>query len=165
MHGPRACPIYSGVISTLKFSRYAWISSTASTCLYNRPHNTVCTYHQTSRPIPLTMTSLRAFRPQDLLRMNLTNLDPLTENYSLDFYLHYLMTWPSLFTVAEDQDGNVIGYSWCSREASRNVKVHSLFRGPTSDGQSRRRPFTPTIHGALPPMARPCHRSKRCPAV
>ncbi len=57
------------------------------------------------------MTSLRQFRPQDLLRMNLTNLDPLTENYNLDFYLHYLIKWPSLFTVAEDQEGNIIGYS------------------------------------------------------
>ena len=57
------------------------------------------------------MTSLRAFRPQDLLRMNLTNLDPLTENYTIDFYLHYLNKWPSLFTVAEDHQGNIIGYS------------------------------------------------------
>jgi len=43
--------------------------------------------------------------------MNLTNLDPLTENYNLDFYLHYLIKWPSLFTVAEDQESNIIGYS------------------------------------------------------
>lgn len=57
------------------------------------------------------MTSLRAFRPQDLFHMNLTNLDPLTENYNLDFYMHYLINWPSLFTVAEDQEGNIIGYS------------------------------------------------------
>ena len=57
------------------------------------------------------MTSLRAFRPQDLFHMNLTNLDPLTENYNIDFYMHYLINWPSLFTVAEDQDGNIIGYS------------------------------------------------------
>lgn len=57
------------------------------------------------------MTSLRAFRPTDLLRMNLTNLDPLTENYNIDFYMQYLIKWPSLFTVAEDQDGNIIGYS------------------------------------------------------
>jgi len=57
------------------------------------------------------MTSLRAFCPQDLLKMNLTNLDPLTENYNTDFYLHYLTKWPSLFTVAEDQDGKIIGYS------------------------------------------------------
>lgn len=57
------------------------------------------------------MTALRAFRPQDLLKMNLTNLDPLTENYNIDFYMHYLTKWPSLFTVAEDQDGNITGYS------------------------------------------------------
>ena len=57
------------------------------------------------------MTSLRAFQPQDLLRMNLTNLDPLTENYNIDFYMHYLTKWPTLFTVAEDQDGNITGYS------------------------------------------------------
>ena len=57
------------------------------------------------------MTSLRPFRPQDLFHMNLTNLDPLTENYNLDFYMHYLINWPSLFTVAEDQHGNIIGYS------------------------------------------------------
>ena len=57
------------------------------------------------------MTSLRPFRAQDLFRINLTNLDPLTENYNLDFYLHYLTKWPSLFTVAEDQEGHIIGYS------------------------------------------------------
>ena len=57
------------------------------------------------------MTSLRPFRPQDLLHMNLTNLDPLTENYNLDFYYQYLIQWPSLFTVAEDQYGNITGYS------------------------------------------------------
>ncbi|KAL9130955.1 MAG: hypothetical protein Q9217_001001 [Psora testacea] len=56
------------------------------------------------------MTALRQFEPQDLLRINLTNLDPLTENYNIDFYLHYLIKWPSLFTVAENQEGSVIGY-------------------------------------------------------
>ena len=48
----------------------------------------------------------------DLLRLSLTNLDPLTENYDLTFYLQYSAKWPSLFTVAEDMDGNIIGYSW-----------------------------------------------------
>lgn len=57
------------------------------------------------------MTSIRAFRPQDLLWTNLANLDPLTENYNIDFYLQYLTKWPSLFTVAEDQHGNITGYS------------------------------------------------------
>lgn len=57
------------------------------------------------------MTSLRAFQPQDLFNTNLTNLDPLTENYNIDFYLDYLIQWPSLFTVVEDQHGNITGYS------------------------------------------------------
>ena len=57
------------------------------------------------------MTSLRPFRPQDLLNMNLTNLDPLTENYNVNFYMQYLTRWPSLFTVAEDQQGRITGYS------------------------------------------------------
>lgn len=62
-------------------------------------------------PSPRYMTSLRAFRPQDLFRANLTNLDPLTENYNIDYYLHYLTQWPSLFTVAEDQYERIAGYS------------------------------------------------------
>ena len=57
------------------------------------------------------MTSLREFRAEDLLRTSLPNLDPLTENYDLNFYNQYLSVWPELFTVAEDIEGNVIGYS------------------------------------------------------
>ena len=57
------------------------------------------------------MTSLRAFRLDDLFHMSLTNLDPLTENYNIDYYMQYMMKWPSLFTVAEDQHGNITGYS------------------------------------------------------
>ena len=49
--------------------------------------------------------------PEDLFSLNLTNLDPLTENYDLHFYLTYLMKWPSLFNVVEDADGKIIGYS------------------------------------------------------
>ncbi|KAI4143722.1 MAG: hypothetical protein LQ340_006895, partial [Diploschistes diacapsis] len=56
------------------------------------------------------MTSLRQFRALDLLRTSLPNLDPLTENYDLGFYNQYLAVWPELFTVAEDLEGNVIGY-------------------------------------------------------
>ncbi|MCJ1483238.1 hypothetical protein MMC06_003405 [Schaereria dolodes] len=56
------------------------------------------------------MTTLRAFRPTDLLHTGLTNLDPLTENYDLNFYMQYLAKWPSLFTVVENQYGEVVGY-------------------------------------------------------
>jgi N-terminal acetyltransferase B complex catalytic subunit len=52
--------------------------------------------------------------PEDLFSLNLTNLDPLTENYDLHFYLSYLMKWPSLCSVVEDDGGQIIGYSTLS---------------------------------------------------
>lgn len=58
-----------------------------------------------------TMTSLRPFRATDLFNLSLTNLDPLTENYDMSFYHQYMATWPEMFTVAEDMDGNIVGYS------------------------------------------------------
>lgn len=75
---------------------------------YHNPSNLI----QGVGVIPLpTMTALRAFSPLDLFKMNLTNLDPLTENYDLHFYFQYLAKWPSLFTVAEGQQGEITGYS------------------------------------------------------
>jgi hypothetical protein len=49
--------------------------------------------------------------PLDLLKTNLTNLDPLTENYDLGFYLNYLNKWPSLFSTVKDRDAGIVGYS------------------------------------------------------
>ncbi|WEW58724.1 N-alpha-acetyltransferase 20 [Emydomyces testavorans] len=63
------------------------------------------------------MTSIRRMTPCDLLSLNLTNLDPLTENYDLHFYLTYLMKWPSLFNVVEDRDGKIAGYIMGKLEA------------------------------------------------
>lgn len=57
------------------------------------------------------MTSVRRMSPLDLLDLNLTNLDPLTENYDLGFYLNYLTQWPSLFSVIKDHNAGVVGYS------------------------------------------------------
>ncbi|MCJ1392843.1 N-terminal acetyltransferase [Xylographa bjoerkii] len=56
------------------------------------------------------MTALRQCRMTDLLHMSLCNLDPLTENYDVHFYIEYMARWPSLFTVAENSDGQIIGY-------------------------------------------------------
>ncbi len=56
------------------------------------------------------MAYLREAKATDLLRMTRCNLDPLTESYHLDFYLHYLTTWPRMFIVAEDQKGDICGY-------------------------------------------------------
>jgi N-terminal acetyltransferase B complex catalytic subunit len=49
--------------------------------------------------------------PTDLFSLNLTNLDPLTENYDLGFYLNYLMRWPSLFSSVQDRREGIAGYS------------------------------------------------------
>ena len=75
------------------------------------------------------MTSLRQFRAEDLLYTSLANLDPLTENYDLFFYNQYLAVWPELFTVAEDLDGNVIGYSesLSSRASKPPFPINVLF--------------------------------------
>jgi N-terminal acetyltransferase B complex catalytic subunit len=56
------------------------------------------------------MATVRRVRPADLLKLNLCNLDALTENYDLNFYLTYLMKWPSLFQCIEEH-GKIVGYS------------------------------------------------------
>lgn len=56
------------------------------------------------------MANFRRFRPDDVNKFSKCNLDPFTETYELGFYLQYCAKWPSLFQVAEDQDGNIIGY-------------------------------------------------------
>ncbi|MCJ1336234.1 N-terminal acetyltransferase [Bachmanniomyces sp. S44760] len=90
------------------------------------------------------MTSLRAFRPTDLLHTGLTNLDPLTENYPLDFYLQYLSKWPSLFTVAENSSGQIIGYS--ESVDSSNLLISSLFMiDPPPFSFLPRPPFHPVL--------------------
>ncbi|KAI9740990.1 MAG: hypothetical protein M1834_002701 [Cirrosporium novae-zelandiae] len=55
------------------------------------------------------MVAVRPFKPNDLFHLNLTNLDPLVENYQLNFYLEYLGKWPSLLQVVEDK-GQIVGY-------------------------------------------------------
>ncbi|KAF8471839.1 acyl-CoA N-acyltransferase [Kalaharituber pfeilii] len=56
------------------------------------------------------MTSLRPFSALDLFSFNLTNLDILTENYDIKFYLSYLARWPTLFTAVESPEKNLMGY-------------------------------------------------------
>lgn len=57
------------------------------------------------------MASFRRFQPSDLNKISKCNLDPLTETYDLSFYLQYYAKWPSMFQVAVDDKGNIIGYS------------------------------------------------------
>ncbi|KAL5599013.1 hypothetical protein BROUX41_003669 [Berkeleyomyces rouxiae] len=56
------------------------------------------------------MATFRRFKPDDLNKFSKCNLDPLTETYEISFYLQYHATWPAMFQVCEDADGNIIGY-------------------------------------------------------
>ncbi|POS79659.1 N-acetyltransferase 5 [Diaporthe helianthi] len=64
------------------------------------------------------MANFRRFRPDDVNKFSKCNLDPFTETYELGFYLQYHAKWPALFQVAEDQDGNIIGYLMGKLESS-----------------------------------------------
>ena len=123
----------------------------------------------TCRPTVTIMTSLRPMRPSDLLHMNLTTLDPLTENYNIDYYMHYLNKWPTLCTIAEDHEGNIIGYSMAS---TRRLLLRCSFfsREPCTDrsrsvGQSRRRSRLVVLQRTLSSMAWACHSAHCRPAV
>jgi len=55
-------------------------------------------------------------RPNDLVKITVTNLDHLTETYNIGFYLEYLTKWPELCQVVEGIDGDIQGYSTsCTR--------------------------------------------------
>ncbi|KAF8545426.1 acyl-CoA N-acyltransferase [Trichophaea hybrida] len=56
------------------------------------------------------MSSVRPFTALDLFRFNATNLDPLTENYDISFYLNYLARWPTYFCAMENASGRIMGY-------------------------------------------------------
>ena len=65
---------------------------------------------KSGEPFPI-MPIVRRVRPTDLLSLNLCNLDSYTENYDLNFYLTYLMKWPSLFQCVEEDGGKIVAYS------------------------------------------------------
>ncbi|KAI9143895.1 acyl-CoA N-acyltransferase [Paraphysoderma sedebokerense] len=56
------------------------------------------------------MTTLRRFTTDDLFNVNNINLDHLTENYNISFYLNYLARWPDYFYVAESPNQKLMGY-------------------------------------------------------
>ena len=57
------------------------------------------------------MTTLRDFHLLDLFKFNKVNLDPLTETYSMSFYMFYKSNWPEYFRVARAQNHEIMAYS------------------------------------------------------
>ena len=65
------------------------------------------------------MTIYRPFTCDDFFRYNNINLDPLTENYGIAFYLSYLSQWPEFFRIAESASGKLVGYIMGKSEGQR----------------------------------------------
>ncbi|KAF6131645.1 N-alpha-acetyltransferase 11, NatA catalytic subunit [Phyllostomus discolor] len=54
--------------------------------------------------------NIRSARPSDLMNMQHCNLLCLPENYQMKYYFYHGLSWPQLSFVAEDEDGNIVGY-------------------------------------------------------
>ncbi|SSD59594.1 probable N-terminal acetyltransferase B complex catalytic subunit NAT3 [Saccharomycodes ludwigii] len=52
------------------------------------------------------MTSIQPFEATDLFDLQPVNLDPLTENFPLEFYFEYLILWPTLFFKSVENEYN-----------------------------------------------------------
>jgi N-terminal acetyltransferase B complex catalytic subunit len=69
----------------------------------------------------LTMTTLRQFTMNDLLKFNNINLDVLTETYNMSFYMVYMSRWPEFFKIAEAPNGGLMGYVLGKAEGEANL--------------------------------------------
>ena len=65
--------------------------------------------YQKRRGIVLIVCHL-VFQPDDLLCMRDCNLDCLPENYVMKYYFYHGLSWPQLSYIAEESDGEIVGY-------------------------------------------------------
>ncbi|EGV64271.1 hypothetical protein CANTEDRAFT_113895 [Yamadazyma tenuis ATCC 10573] len=93
------------------------------------------------------MTSYKPFQLEDLYDINSINLDPLTENYPLDFYSEYLIKWPSLFFKSVEISDNstfgdtseISGYMIAKNEGKLSkLEWHTHISAVTIHNQYRR---------------------------
>jgi N-terminal acetyltransferase B complex catalytic subunit len=91
------------------------------------------------------MSLITPFEITDLLYCNPINLDPLTENFNLSFYLEYLTQWPSLFFKSIelyqgfDQTYEISGYMMGKTEGKLSKKEwHTHITAVTVQDQYRR---------------------------
>ncbi len=60
---------------------------------------------------------IRPFKPEDLEEVERINRVFLPENYPSYFFIENYRRFPNSFLVAEDNDGNVVGYVMCRVES------------------------------------------------
>ncbi|ANB14589.1 Nat3p [Sugiyamaella lignohabitans] len=83
------------------------------------------------------MTSITPLKATDLLSLNSINLDVLTENYHLGFYLQYLSDWPAMFFKSTNPADRCTGYMMGKSEG-RGLEWHSHITAVTVDCDYRR---------------------------
>ena len=113
LSGTCAWNISTESVNTSMFSQNFHYKSTSDRYMYNIVWSSTA-----------TMASIRRVTPLDLLKLNLCNLDPLTENYDMNFYMTYLMKWPSLFMCIEEH-GHIVGYIMGKVESSPTHMMRS----------------------------------------
>ncbi|CAK9435814.1 uncharacterized protein LODBEIA_P04870 [Lodderomyces beijingensis] len=86
------------------------------------------------------MTSIKPFQLEDLLDANPINLDPLTENFNVSFYSHYLINHPNLFYKSiEAPGGQMSGYMMAKTEGQmQKLEYHTHITAVTIQDQYRR---------------------------
>ncbi|ODQ65512.1 catalytic subunit of the NatB N-terminal acetyltransferase [Nadsonia fulvescens var. elongata DSM 6958] len=65
------------------------------------------------------MSTIKPFHAIDLFKTNHVNLDVLTENYQIGFYLQYLALWPTLFFQSQNTAGEICGYMMAKTEGKQ----------------------------------------------
>ncbi|VEU23164.1 DEKNAAC104249 [Brettanomyces naardenensis] len=85
------------------------------------------------------MTSIKPFHATDLFDLNPINLDPLTENFFIYFYLEYLSEWPTLFYKSTSALNTPTGYMLAKTEGQVAKKEwHAHISAVTIDPNYRR---------------------------
>ena len=104
------------------------------------------------------MTTTRRFEPDDLLRFNNVNLDPLTETYNMPFYLQYLAKWPDLCFTAEGPGGRAMGYILGKAESFQNEENswHGHVTAVTVPPEYRRLGMATQLMGMLEAASERC---------
>jgi len=66
------------------------------------------------------MVVIRQCNAEDLINIQTCNLWCLPENYQLKYYLYHYLSWPQLIHVAENDNGEIVGYVLAKMEEEAN---------------------------------------------
>lgn len=101
-------------------------------------------HHNPTRKI-IRMTSIQPFEATDFFSLNAVNLDTFTENFPVEFYLEYLILWPSLMfksveltSPAPGSNGNEISGYMMGKTEGKGQDWHAHITAVTISPRFRR---------------------------